>query len=72
MLMLYETTALSMKKMNLKNIHNEGARIVTGDTKRVSIESLNHETGWKSLLNRRKKQKHKLPQRAHDEKMTSY
>ena len=60
-----------MRKLNLKKIHNEAGRIVTGDTKRVSIDSLIHETGWKSLLNRGKKQ-HKLPQRVHDEQKTSY
>ena len=42
----------------LEKIQNEAARIVTGATKLVSIDSLSHETGWETLLNRR--QKHKL------------
>ena len=44
--------------MNLKKNQNEAARSVTGATKLVSIDSLSHETGWETLLNR--KQKHKL------------
>ena len=35
----------------------EAARIVTGVTKLVSINSLTNETGWESLSNRRKKNK---------------
>ena len=38
-----------------KKIQIEAARIVTGATKLVSINSLTNETGWESLSNRRKK-----------------
>ena len=41
----------------IEKIQIEAARIVTGATKLVSINSLTNETGWKSLLNRRKKHK---------------
>ena len=44
----------------LEKIHNEAARIVTGATKLVSIESLEADTGWESLAARR--EKHKLIQ----------
>ena len=33
----------------LEKIQNEAARIVTGATKLVSIDCLNHETGWELL-----------------------
>ena len=39
----------------LEKNQNEAARIVTGATKLVSIDSLSHETGWETLLNRRQK-----------------
>ena len=42
---------------NIEKIQIEAARIVTGSTKLVSINSVTNETGWKSLLNRRKKHK---------------
>ena len=42
----------------LEQIQNEAARIVTGATKLVSIQSLLSETGWESLTSRR--EKHKL------------
>ena len=42
---------------DLEKIQNEAARIVTGATKLVSINSLIQETGWETLLNRRKKHK---------------
>ncbi|MES9994058.1 MAG: hypothetical protein ABW098_19070, partial [Candidatus Thiodiazotropha sp.] len=41
----------------LEQIQNEAARIVTGATKLVSINSLMHETGWETLSARRKKHK---------------
>ena len=41
----------------LEKIQNEAARIVTGATKLVSIDSLLQETGWETLSNRRKKHK---------------
>ena len=41
----------------LEKIQNEAARIVTGATKLVSINSLMQETGWETLSNRRKKYK---------------
>ena len=41
----------------LEKIQYEAARIVTGATKLVSINSLIHETGWETLLDRRKKHK---------------
>ena len=33
----------------LEKIQNEAARIVTGATKLVSIDSLSHETGWETV-----------------------
>ena len=39
----------------LEKIQNEAARIVTGATKLVSINSLLTETGWETLALRRKK-----------------
>ena len=41
----------------LEKIQNEAARIVTGATKLVSINTLMQETGWETLSNRRKKHK---------------
>ena len=41
----------------MKKIQYEAARIVTGATKLVSLNSLIHETGWETLLGRRKKHK---------------
>ena len=41
----------------LEKIQNEAARIVTGATKLVSINSLLVETGWETLASRRKKHK---------------
>lgn len=41
----------------LEKIQIEAARIVTGATKLVSINSLTNETGWETLSNRRKKHK---------------
>ena len=41
----------------LEKIQNEAARIVTGVTKLVSINSLLLETGWETLASRRKKHK---------------
>ena len=40
---------------DLEKIQNEAARIVTGATKLVSINSLCTETGWETLSSRRKK-----------------
>ena len=51
---LYEVNELE------KKIQHEAARIVTGATKWVSIDSLNDETGWESLASRRKKHKLQL------------
>ncbi|MCG8047067.1 MAG: reverse transcriptase domain-containing protein, partial [Candidatus Thiodiazotropha endolucinida] len=45
---------------DLEKIQNEAARIVTGATKLVSIESLHNETKWESLASRRKKHKLQL------------
>ena len=42
----------------LEKIQNEAARIVTGETKLASIQSLLSDTGWESLTSRR--EKHKL------------
>ena len=42
---------------DLEKIQNEAARIVTGATKLVSINSLCTETGWETLSSRRKKHK---------------
>ena len=42
---------------DLEKIQNEAARIVTGATKLVSINSLKSETGWDTLESRRKKHK---------------
>ena len=39
----------------LEKIQNEAARVVTGATKLVSINSLHFETGWEPLASRRKK-----------------
>ena len=44
----------------LEKIQNEAACIVTGATKLVSIDCLNHETGWELLASRRKKHKLQL------------
>ena len=41
----------------LEKNHNEAARIVTGTTKLVSINSLLSETGWETLSSRRNKHK---------------
>ena len=41
----------------LEKIQNEAARIVTGATKLVSINSLLTETGWETLATRRKQHK---------------
>ena len=41
----------------LEKIQNEAARIVTGATKLVSINSLLLETGWETLFSRRNKHK---------------
>ena len=40
---------------DIEKIQIEAARIVTGATELVSINSLTNETGWESLSNRRKK-----------------
>ena len=45
-------------KYELDKIQNEAARIATGTTKLVSLNSLHKEIGWESLEERR--QKHKL------------
>ena len=50
--MLFGIIALSIDK-----IQNETARIVTGMTKLVPINSLYEETGWETLKNRRKNHK---------------
>ena len=39
----------------LEKIQNEAARVITGATKLVSINSLYLETGWEPLASRRKK-----------------
>ena len=44
----------------LEKIQNEAARIVTGATKLVSLNSLIAETGWETLAKRRKKHKLQL------------
>ena len=45
---------------DLEKIQNEAARIVSGATKLVSINSLSLEIGWESLSSRRKKHKLRL------------
>ena len=50
-------TVSNMKKIILKKIQIEAARIATGTTKLVSIASLYSEIGWNSLDTRRKMQK---------------
>ena len=45
---------------DLEKIQNEAARIVSGATKLVSINSLSLETGWETLSSRRKKHKLQL------------
>ena len=45
---------------DLEKIQNEAARIVSGATKLVSINSLLLETGWETLSSRRKKHKLQL------------
>ena len=45
---------------DLEKIQNEAARIVSGATRLVSINSLSLETGWESLSSRRKKHKLQL------------
>ena len=47
-----------MRQTNSKKIQTEAARIVTGATRLVSIDSLRTETGWETLAFRR--HKHKL------------
>ena len=54
MQMLFGITVQNMNQRTLKKIKNEAARIVTGATKLVSIESLLSETGWETLAKRRK------------------
>ena len=56
--MLSGTSVPNTKRTSLEQIQNEAARIVTGATKLVSIQSLRSETGWESLTSRR--EKHKL------------
>ena len=46
-----------MNSTSLKKIQNETARIVTGATKLVSINSLFNETRWETLSSRRTKHK---------------
>ena len=55
--MLSGTTASSTKQMHWKRNQNEAARIVTGATKLVSINTLLKETGWEALSTRRKEHK---------------
>ena len=50
---LYGTTAPNMRLSNSKKIKIEAARIVTGATKLVFIDSLYTETGWETLSSRR-------------------
>ena len=45
---------------DLEKIQNEAARIVSGATRLVSINSLSLETGWESLSSQRKKHKLQL------------
>ena len=42
---------------DLEKIQNEAARIVTGATKLISLQSLYIETGWESLASKRQKSK---------------
>lgn len=53
----YGTTAHCMKKRELDKIQNEAARIVTGTTALVSLQSLYDEVGWESLQSRRSNHK---------------
>ena len=45
------------EKQELHKIQNEAARIVTGTTILVSLQSIYHEVGWESLQDRRLKHK---------------
>ena len=42
---------------SLQKLQNEAARIVTGLTRSVSLDNLYKESGWVSLIERRKQQK---------------
>ena len=50
-------TCTQYEKQELDKIQNEAARIVTGTTILVSIQSLYQEVGWESLQDRRLKHK---------------
>ena len=50
-------TCTQYEKQDLDKIQNEAARIVTGTTILVSIQSLYQEVGWESLQDRRLKHK---------------
>jgi hypothetical protein len=41
--------------MQLENVQVEAARIVTGDTRFVSLSNLYIETGWEKLKDRRER-----------------
>ena len=45
------------EKLELDKIQNEAARIVTGTTKLISIQSLYDDTKWETLEERRRKGK---------------
>lgn len=45
------------EKEELDKIQHEAARIVTGATKLISIHALQHEVGWETLSDRRRKHK---------------
>lgn len=54
---LYGTNCTLYESSELEKIQNEAARIVSGATKLVSIDSLLLELGWEPLSSRRKKHK---------------
>lgn len=51
---LFGIVALSMKKVLLKKIQYDVARILTGLTSSVSMDKLLREVGWMSLADRRR------------------
>ena len=55
--MLSGITAINEKKQELEKIQIEAARIVTGATKLVSIETLYNDVCWEPLESRRRKHK---------------
>ena len=57
---------------SLQKLQNEAARIVTGLTRSVSLDNLYKESGWVSLIKRRKQQKHIFMYKSVDGLVPSY